>query len=102
MPARGEVWLADLGLVEKTRPVLVLNVPFADTDRSLYTVIPRTTAVRGSQFEVEVPVSFLKEGAFVVQQPVTVPPVRLLRQLGVLSSEQMTLVEAGVRHWLGL
>lgn len=28
-PERGEVWLADLGLATKTRPVLVVSVPFA-------------------------------------------------------------------------
>jgi mRNA interferase MazF len=89
-------------MVEKTRPVLILNVAFADTDRSLYTVIPRTTTLRGSQFEIGVSVSFLKAGAFLVQQPVTIPPVRLLRRLGTLSTEEMALVEAGVRHWLGL
>ncbi len=52
MPTRCEVWLADLGMMEKTRPVLVLNAPFADADRSLYTVIPHTTALRGSQYEI--------------------------------------------------
>ncbi len=102
MPTRCEVWLADLGMMEKTRPVLVLNAPFADADRSLYTVLPHTTALRGSQYEIPVPVPFLKEGAFLVQQPVTIPPVRLLRRLGTLSAQQMALVETGVRHWLGL
>ena len=102
MPARGEVWLADLGMVEKTRPVLIFNVPFADKDRALYTVIPRTTTVRGSQFEIGVSVPCLKDGAFVVQQPVTVPPVRLLRRRGALSPQEMAAVETGVRHWLGL
>ncbi len=45
---------------------------------------------------------FLKEGAFLVQQPVTIPPVRLLRRLGTLSAQQMALVETGVRQWLSL
>ena len=32
VPLRGEVWLADLGMVAKTRPVLILNVQFGDRD----------------------------------------------------------------------
>jgi hypothetical protein len=39
-------------MAEKVRPALIINVAFKDTDRALYTVIPRTTALRGSQFEV--------------------------------------------------
>jgi mRNA interferase MazF len=47
MPSRGEVWLVDLGMAEKVRPALVINIPFQDADRALYTIIPRTTALRG-------------------------------------------------------
>ncbi len=35
IPKRGEIWLADLGFVAKTRPVLVLNKPFSDSDYTL-------------------------------------------------------------------
>ena len=35
MPKRGEIWLADLGFAAKTRPVLVLSVPFSDSDYAL-------------------------------------------------------------------
>jgi mRNA interferase MazF len=66
-PRRGEVWLFDCGMVAKVRPVLVLSVPFTDTDRALATVVLHTTTLRGSQFEVKIQVSFLKEGAFVPQ-----------------------------------
>ena len=27
MPKRGEVWLVDLGMAQKTRPAVILNVP---------------------------------------------------------------------------
>jgi mRNA-degrading endonuclease toxin of MazEF toxin-antitoxin module len=54
MAKRDEVWLVDLGLAQKVRPALVLSVPFADGDRVLLTVVPHSTALRGSQFEVEV------------------------------------------------
>lgn len=50
MPKRGEIWLADLGLSAKTRPVLVLSVPFSDSDYALITVVPCTTNIRSSDF----------------------------------------------------
>jgi mRNA interferase MazF len=34
-PERGEVWLADLGLAAKVRPVLVISVAYADADYAL-------------------------------------------------------------------
>jgi mRNA interferase MazF len=102
MPQRGEVWLTDLGMAEKVRPALVVNVAFAESDRALYTVIPRTTALRGSRFEILVDVPFLKPGAFLVQNPVTIPSVRLVRFSGKLSPSQMASVEAGIKAWFGL
>lgn len=102
MPSRGEVWLVDLGLVQKARPAVILNRGYKETDRALITVIPHTTTLRGSDWEVPVPVPFLKPGAFLVQNPVTVPSVKAERFLGRLNSQQLALVEAGVRDWLGL
>ena len=102
MPNRGEVWMVDLGLAQKVRPALVLNRAFKDTDRALISVIPHTTAVRGSDLEVCINVPFLKPGAFLVQNPVTVPAVKTERFLGRLTAQQLVLVETGVRDWLGL
>ena len=81
-PRRGEVWLFDCGMVAKVRPVLVLSVPFTDTDRALATVVLHTTTLRGSQFEVKIQVPFLKEGAFVAQSIATYPVARAVRKLG--------------------
>ena len=39
-PTRGEVWLFDLGMAAKTRPVLVVSVAYGDTDRAIVTVVP--------------------------------------------------------------
>jgi mRNA interferase MazF len=101
-PPRGEVWLVDLGLAAKVRPCLVLSVPAQDSDRAIVTLVPHTTSVRGSRFEAEVPVRFLKPGAFDAQGIVTVPFVRLVRRLGILSAEQVKTVESAVRSWLGM
>jgi mRNA interferase MazF len=94
--------MVDLGLAQKVRPALVLNRAFKDTDRALISVIPHTTAVRGSELEVCINVPFLKPGAFLVQNPVTVPAVKAERFLGRLTAPQLVLVETGVRDWLGL
>jgi len=76
IPRRGEVWLIDFGLAGKTRPALVVSVAFGDQDRSLITVVPHTTSLRGSPFEIAVPVPFLKPGAFLVQGVTTFPTVK--------------------------
>jgi hypothetical protein len=44
---RGEVWVADLGYVAKTRPCLVLSVPFGSADRAAVTSVAHTTSVSG-------------------------------------------------------
>ena len=100
-PRRGEVWLFDCGMVEKVRPVLILSIPFADADRALVTVAFHTTAVRNSQFEVQIEVPFLKEGAFVAQSIATYPTVRAIRKLGALNATQLAEVETAVFKWLG-
>ena len=101
-PERGEVWLVDLGLVAKVRPCLVLSVPLEDADRALVTLVPRTTSVYGSRFEVGVQTRFLKSGVFDAQNLVTIPRAKLTRQLGKLSAKQLEAVEDAVRRWLGL
>ncbi len=101
-PLRGEVWMVDLGLAAKVRPCLGLSVPIEEADRSLVTLIPHTTALRQSRFEVAVSVRFLRPGAFDVQGMVTVPTVRLISRLGTLAAEQIRSVADGVCRWLGI
>src|SRR5262249_5433483 len=99
---RGEVWLADLGLAAKTRPCLVLSVPLDPKDRVLLTLVPHTTSVQGTRFEVILPKRFLQPGAFDAQGIVTVVPPRLIRRLGTLQPGEITQVEQAVKRWLGL
>ena len=101
-PPRGEVWLVDLGLAAKVRPCLVLSVLPKVTDRSIVTLVPHTTSVRGSRFEVAVPVRFLKLGAFDTQGLITVPVAWLIRRVGILAAPQIKLVESAVCDWLGI
>ena len=100
-PERGEVWLVDLGYAAKVRPCLVISIPALDEDRALATLVPHTTSLRGSRFEVQVKTRFLREGAFDVQNIITIPHVKLLRKLGYLTSEQVEDIEQRLRLWLG-
>ena len=102
-PLRGEVWLVDLGMVAKIRPCLIFSVPAAGpNDRVLATVVAHTTGARGSEFEVAVPVRFLKPGVFDAQNLISIPHAKLVRRLGVLTPDQMDAVSVVVRKWLGL
>lgn len=102
VPPRGEVWLVDLGLAAKVRPCLVISVPPKDAERSIVTLVPHTTSVRSSRFEVSVPVRFLKPGAFDAQGIVTVPVPWLVRRVGALTSTQIAPVESAICDWLGI
>lgn len=101
MPKRSEVWLADLGLAAKTRPVLVLSVPFSVSDYALITVVPHTTSSRSSNFKVPLSMSGLRPGTFNVQGLMTIQPSKFIRKLGTLSPVQMKQIEATVKRWLG-
>ena len=100
MPSRGEIWLVDLGMVEKVRPALILSGPAGVTDRDLITVIPHTTTLRGSRFEIHIPMPFLKPGAFLAQSPATVPMPRAEKRLGRITEAQVRQIEDSLLEWL--
>jgi mRNA interferase MazF len=89
-PNRGEIWLVDLGYAAKVRPCLMLSIPALDEDRALATLVAHTTSARGSRFEVDVKVRFLRVGVFDAQNLVTIPHAKLIRKLGVLSPDQLS------------
>ena len=99
---RGELWRVDLGYLGKVRPVLVVSVPFSDNERTLCIVVPHTTSLRGTRFEVSVPLPMLSGGAFDVQQTAAVQAVKFIRRLGMLNEAQMSIVEQALARVLGL
>ena len=101
-PKRGEVWLADLGIAAKVRPVLVISAPFSDKDYALVGVIPHTTTPRDTQFEVRLDLRWLQPGAFNIQGLLVVPHAKFIRKLGTLNKEEFEEIEAVVRKWLVL
>jgi mRNA interferase MazF len=90
-PRPGEVWLADLGLAAKTRPVVIVSREDPDPPRSLVLYVPLTTQRRGSSYEVPLPqLPFLdRESVANVQGLGSLPTVRLERRIGRLSAEIM-------------
>jgi len=99
---RGEVWTVDMGMAAKTRPCLAISVLPEPSDKVLYTLIPHTTTLHGSQYEVHIPKQFLLAGAIDVQGIATMPHPRFHRRLGVLLPSEITLIEDALRQWLGL
>jgi mRNA interferase MazF len=94
MPAvnPGEIWLTDFGMAAKVRPALLLTGDPTTDELDLVTVLLHTTALRGNRWELNIPKSFLKAGAFHLQQIQTVSTVKLERKLGALTAEEMNRV----------
>ncbi len=72
----GEVWIADMGMAGKIRPVLILTPTPADDELAVVTVVQHTTADREENpWQVVIRKSWLKEGAFHVQRVGYVSPL---------------------------
>ena len=103
-PKPGEVWFAELGMVEKSRPVLVLAFPDDQDARALAIVAPLTSQIRGMRGEVDLgkPRWLPKHSAVNVQGLASFDHRKLSRRLGELSPAQITEVKAALRHLLDL
>ncbi len=99
---RGEIWLIDLGLVQKTRPCLILSIHFLDHERAVVTYIPRTTTLRRTRFEVPHQSRGFEPGAFDPQGIGSIPEVKLDRRLGALEPSLVQQVEVALKRWLAL
>jgi mRNA interferase MazF len=88
----GEVWVVDFGLAAKVRAALLLTGAPADDELDVVTTLLHTTALRGNQWELSIPKSFLQPGAFHLQQIQTVSTIKLERRLGALTDEEMNRV----------
>lgn len=90
-PQPGEVWLADLGLAAKTRPVVVVSRFDPAAPRALVSYVPLTTQNRGSRYEVILPkLPFLDRDSIANVQGIgSIPTVRLERRLGRIPPKTM-------------
>lgn len=103
-PYPGEIWLADLGLVAKARPVLVISRYDPDPPRALIIYIPLTTRYRESSYEVVLPkLNFLNQDSYVNVQGIgSIEKVRLKRRLGKLPDNVMTEIKNTITFVLDL
>jgi len=103
-PKPGEVWLADLGLAAKTRPVVVVSRYDSNPPRALVIYAPLTTQYRNSAYEVLLPkLRFLTQKSAVNTQGLgSLPKTRLERKLGQLSNEIMTEIKQAIIFSLDL
>lgn len=103
-PQPGEVWLADLGLAAKTRPVVIVSRQDPNPPRALVLYVPLTTQHRLSPYEVPLPrFPFLdRDSVANVQGLGSIPTVRLERKLGRLSNEVMAKLKSALAFALDL
>ncbi len=103
-PVPGEVWFAELGMVEKSRPVLVLAMPDPWDARALAIVAPLTSQIRNCRGEVDLgkPRWLPKRSAVNVQGIASFDHGRLARRMGALTSTQFDAVKDSLRDILGL
>src|ERR1043165_5513133 len=103
-PQPGEIWLADLGLAAKVRPIVIVSRQDPDPPRSLVLYVPLTMQRRDSPYEVTLPrLPFLdRESVANVQGLGSLPTVRLERKIGKLSAEVMERLKDALAFALDL
>lgn len=103
-PKAGEVWFADLGMIEKGRPVLVLYHPDPEDARALVIVAPLTSQIRGLRGEVDLghPKWLPKPSAVNVQGLASFDRKKLTRRFGKVTEEKYQEVKDTIRDLLGI
>jgi mRNA interferase MazF len=97
-PIPGEVYLVDMGLPGKVRPVVIVSREDPAAPRALAIVVPLTTANRGTHYEVELPsVSWLKhKGVANVQAMAAYGYHELLEKRGRFEPHIMEKIKAAI------
>jgi mRNA interferase MazF len=99
-----EIWLADLGLAAKTRPVVIVSRQDPNPPRALLLYVPLTTQRRDSLYEVPLPrLPFLdRESVVNVQGLGSLPTVRLERRIGRLPAGTLERLKDALAYALDL
>ncbi|CAN5506252.1 hypothetical protein BH09VER1_BH09VER1_55850 [soil metagenome] len=94
----GQVYLVDLGMAAKTRPMLVVSRRDDDAPRALSICAPITTSTRNSRYEVEIgKPKFLHEKSFVnVQGLQAIQYHELKRSIGRIPEDKMNEIRAAL------
>jgi mRNA interferase MazF len=103
-PKPGEVWLADLGLAAKTRPVVIVSRFDPNAPRALILYVPLTSQNRHSSYEVILPqLKFLdRDSVANVQGLGSLPTTRLDRRIGTLPNDLMNRIKESLAFVLDL
>ncbi len=103
-PKPGDVWLADLGLAAKTRPVVIVSREDPNPPRSLVVYIPLTTQYCDSSYEVELgKLPFLSSSSVAnVQGMGSISVSRLERKMGRLPAELFSKLKQTIIFTLDL
>jgi mRNA interferase MazF len=98
------VWLAELGLAAKVRPVVIVSRYDPDAPRALVLYVPLTTQSRLSSYEVPIPrLPFLdRDSVANVQGLGSIPTVRLERRLGKIPNDVLTKLRIALAFALDL
>jgi len=90
----GQIYLVDLGMVAKTRPMVVVSRRDENAPRALSICAPVTTSTRASKYEVPIgKPKFLRENSFVnVQGLQAIQHHELKRMIGRLPEDKMAEV----------
>lgn len=104
VPRPGEVWLIDLGLVAKQRPVLVLAAQI-DARLAMASVVLITTKFENTPYEVTLPrVPWLQEQSYINVQ--SIQPVKFTEFIrkapGKFDTRVINDVETALKRWLKL
>ena len=103
-PRTGEIWIADLGMIGKIRPVLILYYPNPDDSRMLVIVAPLTSQIRGCNGEIDIThIKWLpKPSAINIQGLASVDKNCLSRKLGILPATDFNNVKSEIKKLLNL
>jgi mRNA interferase MazF len=100
----GEVWLADLGIAAKTRPIVILSRQDNNPPRDIIIYAPCTSQNRGSEYEVNISeLQFLREDGVVNVQGIgSIASRRLEKKLGTVPDTLMEKIRDAVIFALDL
>ena len=100
----GEVWLADLGITAKTRPIIIISRYDSNPPRNIIIYVPCTSQNRCSFYEVDISkLPFLKDNSVVNVQGIgSISSHRLEKKLGVVPEELMKKIRDAIKFALDL